>query len=979
MNKISGIQIIKPIPVLRKSIKVNFKDFTKALGKAGSDIAFGKWDSLAGDGLDALGALGLSAGVEETAWLLIYRSLLQAMKRLVDEKTELDPVKLDINTLKTQIDEALSNCTITINNKFFQHPEKDTIIEVTKPSFVKWLQESSSTEAEAEAIGKRLPIYFAEALHEEWGDRPKDYSLLRDKLDTPFTQANDRLKEWMRYSSWLQKQVEEPLFLEAFSLKQVFVPLRAYFNRNIEANVDDVFENSIFGNSQRKRIVVDLVDELDSWLKIAKKDDAIRLISGGPGSGKSSFAKMYASKLSEKGNIPVLFVPLHHFEPSNDLVDALGKFVQVDGIFKNNPLTTEHREERILIIFDGLDELAMQGKLAEKIAQDFVREVCRKVERFNMQKTFLQVLITGRELVVQANENDFRKEGQILHVLPYFVPESEYTIYVDVKKRLKEDQRQLWWQLYGKATGNGYTGLPAELDQGNLADITSQPLLNYLVALSLRRGKMKFSEKTNMNTVYADLLKAIYERGWDGYQHTSIKGVEEKDFIRILEEIALSSWHGDGRTTTIKEIEKHCDNSGLKNLLFRFQDGIETDPKTKVTSLLTAFYFRHSGYKESEKTFEFTHKSFGEYLTARRIIREVKQIHKKLEDRRRDLDEGCDERDALLRWALICGPSATDEYLFNFICDEVQLHHLNNPSDTASWQQTFCQLIEFEITHGMPMERLNPRPDYQEESRQSRNGEEALLIVLNSFARHTQIPSKISWCKPDTFGTWISRIYGQREFFVNETKLQYLSFLDLGSCSLNARDLWHANLQNSILKSSNLVTSDCRYAIFINANLQRTNFTNTNLAGADFTGADLRKSEFIGARLKETTFINAILENANLRGTDLRKANFNGADLRGADLRGADLRGTRFDEANLEGVKFEWTRLKGASFEGAKVDMEKIEALMKASIVYDSTGIEVVNSDGIDTDWDEYISGDYEDNNIEPKMQKTATKCKVLT
>ncbi len=483
-----------------------------------------------------------------------------------------------------------------------------------KPAFVEWLGQCGLMEVDAQAIGDRLPIYFAAALHDEWGSHAKDYAALKEKLDTPFTQANDRVQAWLRYSTWLQKQVEEPLFLEAFSLKRVYVPLRAYYNRKVEGQKSEELQGRLADTKRTERVVVDLEKELENWLSKAQKDDAIRLISGGPGSGKSSFARMFAAKLAEKSSIRVLFVPLHHFEPSDDLIDAVGKFVRMDGMLPHNPLSVEDREERLLIIFDGLDELAMQGKIAEKTAQEFVREVQRKVERFNQRATCLQVLIGGRELVVQSNETDFRKEGQILHVLPYFVPKNDRENYVDTKKLLVQDQRQIWWQNYGSASGNGYSGLPKELNQGNLTDITAQPLLNYLVALSLRRGELQFSEETNLNAIYADLLKAIYDRGWAGHQHAAIKGIEEKDFVRILEEIALASWHGNGRTTTVREIERHCDSSNLKNSLTRFQEGFQEDSKTSITRLLTAFYFRQSGHDQTgDRTFEFTHKSFGEY------------------------------------------------------------------------------------------------------------------------------------------------------------------------------------------------------------------------------------------------------------------------------------------------------------------------------------------------------------------------------
>jgi NACHT domain/Pentapeptide repeats (8 copies) len=832
MTSESGLSISKPTPVLKKSIKVNFKDFSKALGKGIVDLGFGKWDSLAGDGVEALAALGLAANVEEIAWLLVYRSLLQAMKNLIDEKTELEPEKFDVKALQAEINQTLEASSISINKKFFEHPDKDSIIGAVKPVFVKWLMQCRLIEVDAQAISNRLPIYFATALHDEWGSHAKDYGALKEKLDTPFTQATERILAWLRYSTWLQKQVEEPMFLEAFSLKQVYVPLRAYYNHKIDKQ--DAEEQEIrlglFISRQSERIVVDLEKELETWLSKSKKDDAIRLISGGPGSGKSSFAKMFAAKLAEKGIVHVLFIPLHHFEPSEDLIDAVGKFVQVDGILPHNPLDTEYRESRLLIIFDGLDELAMQGKIAEKTAQGFVREVQRKVERLNQRETCVQILISGRELVVQTSETEFRKEGQILHVLPYFVPQHELQGYVDAKKLLKQDQRQIWWHNYGAVSGNGYIGLPPELDQGNLTDITAQPLLNYLVALSLKRGELEFSKGTNLNAVYADLLKAIYERGWAEHQHSAIQGIESEDFVRILEEIALAAWHGSGRTTTVGDIERHCDNSNLKNLLKRFQDGFRDDSKASITRLLTAFYFRQSGHDQSgDRTFEFTHKSFGEYLTARRIVQEVQYIHGKLENRHKNSYDDWNEHSALHRWALVCGPSAMDGYLFSFVLDEMRLIHQKSSINAAALQKNLCHLMSFVLRDGMPMERISPRPHFSEERRQARNAEEAFLAVLNASARTNETISDIEFLNTESFGNWILTLQKQRTGSKNVLALECLSYLNLRDCILDMKDFYGANLYKT----------DLTNARFFSANLQEANLEEANLQHANLRAANL--------------------------------------------------------------------------------------------------------------------------------------------
>jgi hypothetical protein len=121
------------------------------------------------------------------------------------------------------------------------------------------------SEADAQATSDRLPIYFAVALHQEWGSDAKNYAVLKERLDTPFTKSNERVQAWLRYATWLQKQVEEPMFLEAFSLKRVYVPLRAYYNRKVEGQKAEELESALAGSRQFERVVVDLEKELETW------------------------------------------------------------------------------------------------------------------------------------------------------------------------------------------------------------------------------------------------------------------------------------------------------------------------------------------------------------------------------------------------------------------------------------------------------------------------------------------------------------------------------------------------------------------------------------------------------------------------------------------------------------------------------------------------------------------------------------------
>jgi len=396
MNQESGFSVSKPVKFWNKSINADFRELFKSLGKAGIGGVLGKWEEVAKDTVEATAALGLTDKPEEIAWLLIYRSLTQALFDLVEGNKELlieKPNTSDFELLSNNLNQSLESIEVRIDQDFFKYPKNLPIIKDIQIALIDWLQYFSINKSQAETISNRLPTYFIFSLRQEWSKQPQKYSYLKEEINTPFTKAAEKEQAWQLYLAWLQKQVEEPIFDEAFGLKQIYIPLRAYYQRQIETGKDDDFAPRGRDNQKYEQIVINLEHELEDWLKANDPDDAIRVISGGPGSGKSSFAKIFAANQAEKGHIRVLFIPLHHFEPSDDLVDAVGKFVRDDGFLRYNPLEVDKSEATLLIIFDGLDELAMQGKIATETAQQFIREVQKKVERFyGRGETRLKVL-----------------------------------------------------------------------------------------------------------------------------------------------------------------------------------------------------------------------------------------------------------------------------------------------------------------------------------------------------------------------------------------------------------------------------------------------------------------------------------------------------------------------------------------------------------------------------------------------------------
>ncbi|MDJ0728954.1 MAG: pentapeptide repeat-containing protein [Crocosphaera sp.] len=931
---INEVEIVgyKPISVWNRPLGVNFKDIFKSLGKAIIHGITNQWVSAAKELVDATAAIYLKEKtVEEFAWLLIYRSLNQAMISLIYDSRDLfiltqnseNDEKLDVLLGQLNLEKELEQRELGINRNFFSYPKQLAILEFLQPILTKWLKNFVEQPIQAEIIAYRLPTYFVFALNQEWRKNRQQYELVEQELTTPFTQAKEKEFQWFLYRSWLQKKVEEPMFSEVFGLNRVYIPLRAYYwrkkknNQFIEDDLETISQHSRKEEKEKKEpVVINLEEELTSWLNQEDPYDAIRIISGGPGSGKSSFVKIFAAHLAaNQPNLRILFISLHLFDLKNDLVEAIQDFIQDHELLNSNPLTSEElKEQKLLIIFDGLDELASQGTIAQEVARKFLAEVQRKTERFNRNSLRLQVLISGRELIIQDNSSEFRKEKQILHLLPYLVTknEKETKKFVDDHDLLKEDQRQQWWLKYSKVTGNSFTGLPNNLDQGNLIEITAQPLLNYLVALSYLGGRIEFNKNSSLNVIYDDLLKAVYQRGWEKRQNPRfrlIQNIEEKDFIRILEEIGLASWHGDGRTTTVKEINEHCGTNRLKSLFNKFQGGAEQG----ITRLLMAFYFRQNeAFREQNKTFEFTHKSFGEYLTARRIVQGVKLINKKLKDKEDDLDEGWDEREALVYWAKICGPTRIDRYLLFFIQHEINLQQKTNITE---WQKTLCSLIAFMLRYGMPMEDTSlGLKNFFNMNKQAINAEEALLVLLSSCASVTQEISQINWLSQQAFGTWISRFQGQSTGRENPVAFDCLNYLLLSNSILYFRDFYQANLEGANLVRANLVRANLE-----GANLKGAHLEGANLEGAHLEGAHLEGANLEGAYLEGAHLTGAYLEGAYLKGANFIRAYLKGANLKGANLKGAYLEGAYLEGANLLRANLLRANLKGAYLEGANL------------------------------------------------------------
>jgi hypothetical protein len=213
----------------------------------------------------------------------------------------------------------------------------------------------------------------------------------------------------------------------------------------------------------------------------------------------------------------------------------------------------------------------------------------------------------------------------------------------------------------------------------------------------------------------------------------------------------------------------------MSNLLPALEQGASSG----ISALLLAFYFRQKGRRtDGDKTFEFTHKSFGEYLTALRIVRQVVQTSQKMAQAKARPDSGWEHDETLYRWLTICGATAMDVYLAEFVRREIALR----AESAKKAQRNLAVLYQASLARGWPMNRF-PALKFIEQQRWAINAEQALFASINACARVTKRQTKIEWQSPIAFGTALKRMQGQRVGLQVGLIQSCLSYINLDGCA----------------------------------------------------------------------------------------------------------------------------------------------------------------------------------------------------
>ncbi|MFM7858313.1 MAG: NACHT domain-containing protein, partial [Flammeovirgaceae bacterium] len=324
----------------------------------------------------------------------------------------------------------------------------------------------------------------------------------------------------------------------------------------------------------------------------------------------------------------------------------------------------------LLIVIDGLDEYDVGDTTVALAAARLVEHVQRTIEDWQRHGRDVRILLCGRPEAAASLTAHFRDKFHHLQVTGFVhrLGQLEAPANSSSKVVLAVDQREEWWKRWQSHIGQKNFGLPVSIanskDEG-VKEITSQPLLNYMIAvLGLHEG----DKMSSLSGLYSDLFRQYYNRqsqGKFGAFREICPNLER--FRRIMSEIGLAAWHAGDRSVGTEDLERRFDRPPLKKWL-----ASAGETNRGLSAILSAFYTRPEESALPDKglaqRYVFTHKSFREYLTAVAVSRFLLDLCKKLDP---DGEDGWSDLEAMREWIGLFGPTPIDERQWHFIEDEL--------------------------------------------------------------------------------------------------------------------------------------------------------------------------------------------------------------------------------------------------------------------------------------------------------------------
>ncbi|MGB3670280.1 MAG: NACHT domain-containing protein, partial [Phormidesmis sp.] len=337
----------------------------------------------------------------------------------------------------------------------------------------------------------------------------------------------------------------------------------------------------------------------------------VGFIEGEAGRGKSVFCRMFAAMVRLElfpAFIPVLIRLRDVRVLENNLTKTLKTHLEdLDFVQSDSGWLTDENT-RFLLIFDGFDELLLQGRESGGL-----KELVQQLGDFQ-KNSHHQCLVTGRPLALQGVDRALSQTNNLWRVRLEPMADAQ-----------RNEWLSNWAKLFGDAEAQDFqsflTACPKDIGE----QLAREPLLLYLLGRLHRERHLTaqmFSGTEGMRAkvrVYDESIKWVLEQQRQELNE-KISGLETEDLRQVLQEAALCVVQSGNETAKLTMLKSRFvnDSNPVAELLKQAQIETEKTEDKALNNLLTAFYLR-PGEGDKAGSVEFAHKSFGEFLFAERL------------------------------------------------------------------------------------------------------------------------------------------------------------------------------------------------------------------------------------------------------------------------------------------------------------------------------------------------------------------------
>ncbi len=815
--------------------------------------------------------------MSQAAYLESFRALVKGDAALVarmDGRLVSDEVKAKIKKVgDLSLDRGEASRAIT---EFAQ----TDLAKGFRVALVARLVDGGMEQAEAETLAQRVawntPRFFNEVVAEA------KYKTLAEMFSNGGRETLERYGSVDRY---LREKIAplpgEMVFDETdLSYAEIYVPLKVQLLKQ-DGQKDD-----------SQAIVPIEFKILELLLSIEQKELQIVFLQGDAGQGKSVFCRMFADRVRRElfpSFTPILIRLRDLRTLAVNLTETLEAYLQHSEFVTDDSGWLSDRNQRFLFLFDGFDELLLQGGVKSGETGG-LKEFLDQVVQFQ-KGSHHRFVITGRPLSLQGIDRTISQSKNLVRLALCPMQDG------DLAKWSEQ-----WAAKFGADECDAFGQFLAACPEDVSGKLAREPLLLYMLGRMHRDRAISAVELQGTSgmrskvRIYDEAIKWVLEKQRND-ENSRLTGLDCGQLRQLLTEAALCVVQSGNETAQVKMVEMRLakdSNNPIAELIAQSRKSSDVSEQKALNNLLTTFYIKPAA-DDQEGSIEFAHKSFGEFLFAERL-KEAIEDWSKPGERRRGQYLVPDEE---LHWEIY------DFLGYGGLTKEVMDYLMVMLEDSSEWNPVilFERLNDFwerwcdgEFIDGAP-ENL-PQKKMRLLREQMPDQEPALglrqvdvfsglnvLILLLSLHRYAQDQIELK-DKIHFHPSGHSRPSFENPFTRRLSKvIHYTDCLILGSFKsivgycLGGADLSSADLSSTDLSSANLSRTDLS-----SANLSSAYLNSTNLSSADLSRTDLSRSYLSFANLSYTNLSSVNLSSANLSSANLSNAYLINADFRNAYL-----------------------------------------------------------------------------------------------